>query len=132
MNYSTIIYEVKGHIAYITLTSTGDGTGINPQIAGELNDACREIVQNEDIRVVVITGTGNKVFCRGSESELRVSTEEKTTGDQPVIDYQGVASSLAAISSDSAEVIVLPNMFVNDLGEVGIGNRALSLVAAFF
>jgi hypothetical protein len=41
-----------------------------------------------------------------------------------------IASSLAALSSNSAEFI-FPTIFVSDLGGVGIGNCALSFVALF-
>ena len=89
MNYLTIIYEQKGHIAYITLKRAGDGIVANQQFAGELNDVCQEIIQNEKIHVVVITGTGNEIFYD--------SAETGAIGDQAEIERQSVASFIAAI-----------------------------------
>jgi len=97
MNYSSIIFQEKGHIAYITLNRPDEGNGINQQLAGEFNDICHEIIQNENIRIVVVTGAGNKVFCRGSEGEIPADTGRKTTENRSVTKYQGVASSIAGI-----------------------------------
>ena len=69
MPYASIIYTEKDHIAHITLNRPEADNIINQQLARELEDACREINQDDSIYAVIITGAGDKVFCGGSELE---------------------------------------------------------------
>jgi enoyl-CoA hydratase/carnithine racemase len=64
---SIIIYAKKDHIASITLNRPGDGNAVNWQLAQEMADVCGQIEADDDIRVVILTGSGG-VFCRGSET----------------------------------------------------------------
>jgi len=68
MPYTALTYTKKGHIAYLTLNRPKAKNIINQQLAQELVDACSEINQDNEIYVVVITGTGG-AFCCGSKLE---------------------------------------------------------------
>jgi enoyl-CoA hydratase/carnithine racemase len=70
MSNSTVIYSSKKHIAHITLNRPRAGNIINPVLAQELTDICELINQDDNIYVVIITGSGEKAFCRGNEIEL--------------------------------------------------------------
>jgi enoyl-CoA hydratase len=67
MSYSTIGYTKKDHIGYIMLNRPEAGNIINLKLAQELEDACHQINQDEDVHVVTLTGAGDKAFCSGSE-----------------------------------------------------------------
>jgi len=67
MSYSTVSYTRKDHVAYITLDRPEAGNIINQQLAQELEDICRQINQDEDIYLVILTGAGDKAFCKGSQ-----------------------------------------------------------------
>ena len=67
MLYTTIIYETTDHIAQITLNRPEANNAINEELARELGDICQIINQDEDIRLVVITGAGDKAFSSGSD-----------------------------------------------------------------
>lgn len=69
MPYTTIIYTQKDHIAYITLNRPEVNNIINQQLAQEVEDACCQINQDDEIYVVIITGAGDKAFCCGGELE---------------------------------------------------------------
>ena len=69
MPYSSIIYTKKDHIAHIALNRLKAGNTINQQLAQELEDVCRQINQDEAIYVVILTGAGDRAFCKGSEAE---------------------------------------------------------------
>jgi len=69
MPYTTVIYTKKDHIAHITLNRPEANNLINQQLAQEMEDACCQINQDDDIYTVIITGTGDKAFCCGSELE---------------------------------------------------------------
>jgi len=82
MPYSTIIYNVKDHIAVITLKRPKAGNSINLEMAQELEEVCRLVNQEDDIYVVILTGAGD-TFCEGGEMEKAGNT--------------GVADAVAAI-----------------------------------
>ena len=108
MRYATIIYTREDHIAHITLNRPEANNIINQQLAQELEDACRQINQDGDIYVVIITGAGDKAFCCGSELEPGFSSPYNIATaiasiDRPVI---------AAINGDAlgARAGVSPNL----------------------
>jgi enoyl-CoA hydratase len=67
MTYSTIIYAVKDHVATVTLNRPEAGNSINLELAQELAEVCRLANQDEAVYVVILTGAGDKAFCRGGE-----------------------------------------------------------------
>ena len=67
MTYKNIIYEKKNLIAYLTLNRTDTNNVIDTAIAEELVDCCQSINQDDQIRVVIITGTGN-AFSSGIDN----------------------------------------------------------------
>jgi enoyl-CoA hydratase/carnithine racemase len=69
MPHSTVICTKKDHIGYITLNRPEAGNSINLKLAQELEDVCRKINQDEDIYVVILSGSGDKAFCSDSELE---------------------------------------------------------------
>lgn len=62
----------------------------------ELEDACREANQDEDVRVVVISGIGD-VFCRGSELERSLQTGKKRPTQEEIGAQYCVSTVVAAI-----------------------------------
>ncbi len=81
MPYSTVSYTVKDHVAYLTLNRPGAVNKINLELSQELEDACRQANQDDEVYVVVLSGAG-KAFCGGGEGKGAV---------------YGVASAVAAI-----------------------------------
>ncbi|HAZ31287.1 MAG TPA: hypothetical protein DCY61_01090 [Dehalococcoidia bacterium] len=67
MAYRNLISEKKDHIGYITLNRPGEGNGINRALADELAEVCARINEDDEIRVVVITGSG-EVFSSGNQA----------------------------------------------------------------
>ena len=72
MPYATIIYTKRDHIACITLNRPEADNIVNQQLAQELEDICCGVNQDDTIYVVVITGAGDKAFCKGGELEALV------------------------------------------------------------
>ncbi|MFC1916761.1 enoyl-CoA hydratase/isomerase family protein [Chloroflexota bacterium] len=101
---TTTIYTKKEHIAHITLNRPEVSNTINHQLARELEDVCRQINQDDDIYVVVITGAGDKAFCGGSELE-QVIQDGNTTAVSSVTRY----SAATAIASIDRPVIAAIN-----------------------
>jgi enoyl-CoA hydratase len=117
MSYSTVIYTKQDHVAYITLNRPEAGNIINQQLAQEMEDVCRQINQDEAIYVVILTGAGDKAFCKGGELEKSgtICSAAATIAsiDQPVIAAingdalgQGLELALSCdirLASDKAE-----------------------------
>jgi len=64
-----VSFEKKDHIARIILNRSAAENFINLQLAQEMGDICNEIARDNDIYVVVVTGSGNKSFCSGCDWE---------------------------------------------------------------
>ena len=66
MNYEDIILEKKGHIAKITLNRPDRMNAVGPKLSKELRAAFNDVNNDDDVRVVVITGAG-RAFCSGGD-----------------------------------------------------------------
>jgi 2-(1,2-epoxy-1,2-dihydrophenyl)acetyl-CoA isomerase len=64
--YSTSLFEVKDHVAHLTLNRPEAANSLNPTVSAELMDAVIRCEEEEEIRVLVISGTG-RVFCAGAD-----------------------------------------------------------------
>lgn len=67
MSYETILFEQEGDIATITIDRPKSMNALNAQLIAELTDAVEQIAVNEDIRVLVLTGSGEKAFVAGAD-----------------------------------------------------------------
>lgn len=66
MNYQHILFDVKDSVATVTLNRPEVLNSLNTAMAKELQDACRVIKEEKNIRAVILTGTG-KGFCAGAD-----------------------------------------------------------------
>ena len=73
MAYQKVTYEKKQYIGYITLNSPYTNNAIDQVMADELARVSRQIFEDEEIRVVVITGSGG-VFSAGDQAAEMKST----------------------------------------------------------
>lgn len=87
---ATVIYHQADHIAWITLNRPEAENTVNQQLARELADVCCRINQDDNTYVVVITGTGDSTFCRGSRPE------ESTQDSKPCSPASGLAAIIPA------------------------------------
>jgi enoyl-CoA hydratase/carnithine racemase len=78
MSYETIRYEVQGRAAVVTLSRPEVLNALNDQMREELGTALRIADEDEDVRVVVVTGTG-RAFSSGAE--LGGSRRRETVND---------------------------------------------------
>ncbi len=60
-------YEVKGHVAVVTLNRPDARNAINPEVAVRLADALERAEHDPEIRVVILTGVGDQAFCAGAD-----------------------------------------------------------------
>jgi len=69
MEYETIIFEVKDHVACITLNRPAESNSVNLTIAKELMEAAVRCNQDPEIRAVILTGAG-KMFSAGGDLQF--------------------------------------------------------------
>lgn len=71
MPYETILFDVDESVATITVNREKSLNALNSQVVDEMLAAIEEIAANEEIRVLIITGAGEKAFVAGADiSEL--------------------------------------------------------------
>ncbi|MEG9297565.1 enoyl-CoA hydratase-related protein [Mangrovibacillus sp. Mu-81] len=64
--YETIQYEVKNHVAWITLNRPDKLNAFIRQLNLEVAKAVKESSRNEEVRAIAITGSG-RAFCSGQD-----------------------------------------------------------------
>ncbi len=62
-----LLFEVRNHIAYITLNRPEVHNALNPETIVRLVDAWEQVNADDDIRVVIVTGAGDKAFSAGAD-----------------------------------------------------------------
>ena len=77
MSYETLTTDVKENIAYITLNRPERLNSFDMKLGEELYKVLHEISKNEEIRAVVIKGTG-KGFCGGGDVKEMHVAEDKS------------------------------------------------------
>lgn len=65
--YETITYEVAERIARITLDRPEARNALNDRMTEELLDALARAKADDDVRVIVLTGAGDRAFCAGAD-----------------------------------------------------------------
>ncbi len=71
MNYKNILLEIKNHTALITINRPDKLNALNGLTIDELENAFNSIKNDDNVFVVVITGSGEKSFVAGADiSEL--------------------------------------------------------------
>ncbi len=71
MAYENIIFQAEDGIATITFNRPKALNALNDRLLTELSQALDEISANEDIKVLILTGAGEKAFIAGADiSEL--------------------------------------------------------------
>jgi enoyl-CoA hydratase/carnithine racemase len=67
MDYEVVKYEVAEGVATVTLNNPEKRNMLSGQMLSELVDAMKTARDAEDVRAVVLTGAGDKVFCAGAD-----------------------------------------------------------------
>jgi enoyl-CoA hydratase/carnithine racemase len=88
MSYTEILHEQRGAAAWITLNRPADLNAMSTVMVEELIDALTRIGADEAVRVVVITGAGEKAFCAGADLKGIVAILERsgTPGEPDFLD----------------------------------------------
>jgi enoyl-CoA hydratase len=104
MNYENILYEVRDAIAYITFNRPKVLNALNRQTMQELLIALGAAKLDDAVRVVILTGAGEKAFIAGADiNELAQQTP--VDGKEMSIFGQGVLRILETMGKPSIAAI---------------------------
>ncbi|CAO0821522.1 Crotonyl-CoA hydratase [Desulfarculales bacterium] len=67
MSYETILYTKEGAIATVTINRPKVLNALNPQVVAELGLVFGEIAVDAEVKVVILTGAGDKAFVAGAD-----------------------------------------------------------------
>jgi enoyl-CoA hydratase len=67
MSYQNIVAEHEDHMGFITIDRPKKLNALNKATIKELHDAFVTLDEDEDIRVIIITGSGEKAFVAGAD-----------------------------------------------------------------
>jgi enoyl-CoA hydratase len=80
-----LLFEKVGDVAVLTFNRPEARNAISPELACRMADAYAEIAEDDTIRVVVLTGAGDKAFCAGGD--LGLSLPLLSGARQPETDW---------------------------------------------
>lgn len=67
IQYNALILERLAHIATIRLNRLDKHNAINSEMSGELIETLNDLDSDDGVRVIVLTGAGEKAFCAGAD-----------------------------------------------------------------
>ena len=62
-----VLFETKGQVAVISINRPEKRNAITPPMQGMLRDAFKRFRDDDDLRVAVLTGAGDKAFTAGAD-----------------------------------------------------------------
>ena len=71
-HFETILVEKKDGIARITFNRPEVLNAFNPKMSDELKEAVKDIAADKSVRVVVITGAGDRAFMAGADIDKTI------------------------------------------------------------
>jgi enoyl-CoA hydratase/carnithine racemase len=80
MKFETLLYEVQGGVALLTLNRPDRHNSLNLQMARELRQAWETVKADPEVVCVLLTGAGEKAFCTGMDMADVASGEAKASG----------------------------------------------------
>lgn len=94
---NTITLQIKNHLAIITLNRPEVFNSFNREMALELQKILDDCASNDDVRAVLLTGSG-KAFCAGQDLK-EVTTPELNPGIRAILDehYNPIITKIRTI-----------------------------------
>jgi enoyl-CoA hydratase len=67
MNYENLLISIEEKVATITINRPAKLNALNKTVINELSKAIKLLSKNEDVRVIILTGSGEKAFVAGAD-----------------------------------------------------------------
>jgi enoyl-CoA hydratase/carnithine racemase len=82
MSEKPLLYRVENNVAYFTINREAQGNSINQAAINLFLKYLDEADADEDVRVILITGSGEKAFCSGADLGAALSGEIQASFQQ--------------------------------------------------
>lgn len=93
--YNTLEFSVENGAATIALNRPDRYNAINTEMSFELIDALKKCKKDAEVRVVVLTGAGEKAFCSGQDLKDVQGSDTRSLGDSVEKRYNPVLRLIA-------------------------------------
>src|SRR4029077_5801891 len=104
MAYENLLYEKRDGIGFITFNRPKVLNALNRETMEELRDILSDARESDEVRVLILTGAGEKSFVAGADiAELAVQTP--VSGKETAAFGQGVLQLLETIGKPSIAAI---------------------------
>ena len=67
MSDAPVLHDKRGHAFWITINRPGKRNALNASVIAGIVDGYRRAHEDNDVRVIVLTGAGTKAFCAGAD-----------------------------------------------------------------
>jgi len=71
-----LLYEIKDRVAFLTINREDRRNAISQEMILSFLERLADVDQDEDIRAVCLTGTGEKAFCSGADLGVTFTKDE--------------------------------------------------------
>ncbi|MFA5883236.1 MAG: enoyl-CoA hydratase/isomerase family protein [Acidimicrobiia bacterium] len=88
-DYETVTYDERDGVAWVTLNRPERHNAFNHKMQKELRDIWRSMRFNEDVRVAVLTGAGEKAFCTGIDRMEQMGGDSSEDSDYSLVGSHG-------------------------------------------
>src|SRR3546814_712223 len=123
MTDTTILTERRGHLLIVTINRPEARNAVNAAVHTGIGTALEEAENDPEIRVVVITGAGDKSFCAGADL-VALSRGESLQPEDPAQLAWGFAGMVS--HPISKPVIAAVNGFAFRSEERRVGKECVS------
>jgi enoyl-CoA hydratase len=89
MSYNTLSLVVENHIALLTVNRPQALNALNGEVVRELGECLKSLVQNKEVRCLIVTGSGEKAFVAGADIK-EMQERDSQSGEQMALEGQGV------------------------------------------
>ncbi len=89
MNYETLLCQVNDQVATVTLNRPHVLHALNSRVFDELEQVFRSLAEDADVRVILLTGAGEKAFAAGADINEIVEADA-VAGEAKALRGQGV------------------------------------------
>ena len=143
MAYENLIFEEKDGVATLTFNRPKALNALNNALLGEMAQLLDEVRQNEQIRVLVLTGAGEKAFVAGADiTELATFTPLQgklfaARGQEAINRLQGLAIPVIAavngfaLGGGSEIALAADFIYASENARFGLPEITLGLIPGF-
>lgn len=72
----SVTAELSNGVLVVTINRPEAGNSLNPAVGQGLIDALGDAAENPEVRTVIVTGAGDKIFCAGMDLKAFAAGED--------------------------------------------------------